>query len=389
VDRDENLTPAEGTSFHAVPGGGVVYNAAQGHLYALNPAAGVAWLCLTDGISKDETTSTIARTFDIERTTAAAWFHDSLEMFRSLGLLGPSTRVPEPSKIKVQSRASLAKPLSEGGVDYQLLDTTFRLRAPTPIRSQIDSLIGNLLLDPSKNARPSIHIDVSPHGDEWDIVMNGQFTTRCESNSVAAELEQILVQAIVPATPHLMALHAAALQHDGRIWLLAGSSGVGKTTLSAALVRAGWSFGSDELVLLGRDLSLRALPLPPCIKSDSYSLVESWFPELRATPEQNRLGGIVKYLSIKSTPLRKGRINIIFPDRTAHQENKIEPLDCFSGLQRLLEQCIYIPSGLKSQDVERLLRWHADRRYFVLNFNDCSAAVTLLTDFDPEAWPLH
>ena len=67
-----------------------MYNAAKGHLYALNPAAGVAWLCLTDGISNHEITSTIARTFNIERTIAAEWFHNSLEMFRRLGLLGSS-----------------------------------------------------------------------------------------------------------------------------------------------------------------------------------------------------------------------------------------------------------------------------------------------------------
>ena len=145
---------------------------------------------------------------------------------------------------------------------------------------------------------------------------------RCETASVAAELEQILVQAIVPATPHLMALHAAALQHAGRICLLAGSSGVGKTTLSAALVRAGWRFGCDEIVLLGRDLSLRALPLPPCIKADSFSLVETWFPELRATPEHNRLGGTVKYLPIKSTPLERGPIDVIFPNRTARSREQ-------------------------------------------------------------------
>jgi hypothetical protein len=250
-------------------------------------------------------------------------------------------------------------------------------------------LIGNFALDPSKNAQPSIQIDVVPRENAWDIVMDGHITIRCEMASVAAELEQILVQAIVPVTPHLMALHAAALQRDGRTVLLVGSSGVGKTTLSAALARAGWRFGCDEIVLLGRDLTLRALPLPPCIKADSFPLVETWFPELRAMPEHNRLGGTVKYLPIKSTPLEVGPIDVIFPHRSPDQDTKIQPLDCFAGLQRLLEQCIYIPSGLQAHDVERLLQWHADRRYFVLNFSDCSAAVTLLTDFNREVWPLN
>jgi hypothetical protein len=369
-----------------------VYNAAKGHLYALNPAAGVAWLCLTDGISDHETTSTIASTFDVERTIAAEWFYNSLQMFRRLGLLGSSEQAataPKSPEAKIRSSAFPAKPPSGQGVDYELLDTTFRLRAPMSIRRQIDTLIGNVFLDPSKKAHPSIQIDIVPREDAWEIAMDGHTTIQCETPSVAAELEQILVQAIVPMTPHLMTLHAAALQRAGRIVLLVGSSGVGKTTLSVALARAGWRFGCDEIVLLGRDLNLRALPLPPCIKADSFSLVETWFPELRALPEHNRLGGIVKYLPIKSTPLEAGPIDIIFPNRAPDRDTTIQPLNYFAGLQRLLEHCIYIPSGLRSQDVEHLLQWHTDRRYFVLNFNDCSAAITLLTDFEPEVWPLH
>jgi hypothetical protein len=382
VDREEGVAPLEGTSFHAVAGGGVLYNAAKGHLYAVNPAAGVVWLCLSDGFSNPEITSTVAKTFKIDSIVAAEWLRNSLEMFQRMGLLGKSEAAettPEQVEEKIESSAFSEKQPSGQGLDYELLDTTFRLRAPPSIRNLIDSLIGNFLLPPSKNAHPSIHIEIVPSGDEWVIVKDGQFTTRCETASVAAELEQILVQTIVPAIPHLMTLHAAALQRAGRIFLLAGSSGVGKTTLSAALTRAGWNFACDEIVLLGRNLSLRALPLPPCIKTDSFSLVEKWFPELRETPEHNRLGGTVKYLPIESTPLEGGPIDIIFPSRTVDQENQIQRLDCFEGLQRLLEQCIYIPSGLVRGDVERLLQWHSKRRYFQLNYNDCSAAVTLLS----------
>jgi hypothetical protein len=94
-----------------------------------------------------------------------------------------------------------------------------------------------------------IEIDILPHGNRWDIVAGGQLEETCEARSIVAEVERLLIQRVVPATPHLLTLHAAALQRGGRAWLLTGLSGAGKTTLSLALSRAGWSFGSDEIVL--------------------------------------------------------------------------------------------------------------------------------------------
>ena len=46
--------PRAEASFHPVAGGGVLFDAAQGRLYALNPAAGMAWLCMRDGLSRHQ-----------------------------------------------------------------------------------------------------------------------------------------------------------------------------------------------------------------------------------------------------------------------------------------------------------------------------------------------
>lgn len=49
-------------------------------------------------------------------------------------------------------------------------------------------------------------------------------------------------------------VHAAApVAPDGRAWLLVGDSHAGKTTTCVNLVRAGWSFASDDHVVLSRD----------------------------------------------------------------------------------------------------------------------------------------
>src|SRR5262249_27398648 len=163
-----------------------------GHLYALSPAASLAWLCLSEGFTEPETTSTMARTFNINPAVAAGWVHTSTESFQRLGLVDTYQGVITATKPSTTTRQSspLSKgPVPEEGVDYELLGTRFRLSAPNAIRDRIDSLIGNLRLDSSEeNAQIFIQIRLAPSPDQWDILVNGKFVVRCEANSVAAEL---------------------------------------------------------------------------------------------------------------------------------------------------------------------------------------------------------
>jgi hypothetical protein len=74
-------------SFHPVEGGGVLFDAAEGRLYALNRTAGLTWLCIRDGLSEQESTLALAKAFAVDRTIAAEWFRMSMDTFHGLGLL--------------------------------------------------------------------------------------------------------------------------------------------------------------------------------------------------------------------------------------------------------------------------------------------------------------
>jgi hypothetical protein len=387
VNRAEDIhcLLAEGTSFHPVTGGGVIFNGLEGRLYALNPAAALTWLCLRDGFSQPETTLAIASAFSVDSAVAVEWLQKSMEFFRHLGLVTTAGRKdtgwnPPPREMVPNS---FSRTTERGrGVGYRLFGECFRISAPAHLQTALDSLLKGLRVESPKQESDwlsSLQIDIVPRDDKWDIIVDERFEASCEEASVAAEVERLVVQAIVPATPHLLTLHAAALQWDGRTFIFAGRAGVGKTTLSVALARAGWSFGSDELVLLGGESDLQALPFPPCIKADTFSLVETWFPELRTMPQHHRYGRTIKYLQIESVALAAGPCYVVFPQYDPDGRNEIRPLESFQGLQTLLEQCVFVPSGFRHEDVQQLLEWHSRQRYLDLVFNDCDAAVTLLS----------
>ena len=373
-----------GASFHPVAGGGLLFDGARGRLYALNPAAGMTWLCIRDGLSGHETTLALAKAFGVDCTIATEWFRISMDRFRDLGLMetaGSTTEAPVPRTREASPKSATSAARRGLRAEYRLFEQILHLAAPPGPLAAVESLLGTLRTDPADRKEcgcPDIEIDIVPHGDRWDIVVGGQLEATCEARFIVAEVERLLVQRVVPATPHLLTLHAAALQRGGRALLLTGLSGAGKTTLSLALDRAGWSFGSDEIVLLGRDQGLRALPLPPCVKADSFPLIESWFPELRSAPEHERYGHVVKYLPIRSTPISGTPGFVVFLRFDARGPNEIQPLDRFSALERLLAQCVFVPPGFQHDDVELLLRWHSEQSYFDLSFCDSDAAVAIL-----------
>jgi hypothetical protein len=378
----------EATSFHSVAGGGVVFDAREGRLYALNPVAGLTWLCMKDGLSTPECTLAISNAFGINHSTASEWFDASMELFRNFRLLDTSKQA-EIQQRRFEPGMLAGEPLRESclerGIGYQLFEQNFYISAPAELQPIIDSLLKNLRIDATQQERPqALTIDIVRRDGMWDIAVAGRQEASCTTDSVAAEIERLIVQTIVPATPHLLAFHAAAVQHRDRTFLLAGKSGIGKTTFSLALKQAGWEFGSDEIVLLSRDLLLRPLPLPPCIKAEMFSFIETLFSELSTAPEHDRYGRRVKYLPIRSTLSDAEAGAVVFPRYDPSGANKIEALEGFVGLQRLLEQCVFVPSGFRHEDVKLLLRWHSRRQYFDIQYNNCDAAIALLTDLNPE-----
>jgi hypothetical protein len=371
-------------SFHAVAGGGVLFDAGKGRLYALNPAAGMTWLCIGDGLSAHESTLALSKAFEIDPVIAARWVRASVDAFQDLGLLetAGSESPPAPHTRQTSPKSSTPGVRREPYGEYRLFEQILYLSAPPGPLAALESLLAAVRSDPvgqKEHGCAEIGIDIVGHADRWDIVVGGQLKATCDAASIVAQVERLLIQTVVAATPHLLTLHAAALQRDGGPLLLVGPSGAGKTTLSIALARAGWRFGSDEIVLLGRDQDLRALPLPPCVKASSFPLIESWFPELRRAPEHERYGHIVKYLPIKSIPLSGKRGCVVFLRFDPRGPNEIQTLDRFGALERLLAQCVFVPPEFQHDDVAQLLRWHSEQSYYGLSFCDCDAAVAILT----------
>jgi hypothetical protein len=101
--------------------------------------------------------------------------------------------------------------------------------------------------------------------------------------------------------PGRIFIHAGVAAHRGRAIVLPGHSSAGKTTLTAALVRAGASYYSDEFAVIGSDGLVHAYPRRPSPRhyEDPWAVEEDLdqLPGVaRATPVPLGLAVFTHYL---------------------------------------------------------------------------------------------
>ena len=103
-----------------------------------------------------------------------------------------------------------------------------------------------------------------------------------EGNLVAprgseASLYFALLTAVLKRVRGHFVFHAGVVEHAGRALVLAAPSGVGKTTLTLALVASGCGFLSDELAPVRRsDFSVDPYPRAVGLRADTASLWPDW-----------------------------------------------------------------------------------------------------------------
>ena len=103
------------------------------------------------------------------------------------------------------------------------------------------------------------------------VVVDGGVTADDASRDQAvAQLLQALDDLAATGAGEALTFHAGAVARDGRAVLIAGSSGKGKSTLTAALVQRGWSYLTDEVAVVRLE-DHRILPYPKALDLDEGS----------------------------------------------------------------------------------------------------------------------
>jgi len=142
----------------------------------------------------------------------------------------------------------------------------------------------------------------------------------------------------------IYSLHAAGLAtKGGEGVLLVGPSGSGKSTLAIGLIRVGWSYLSDDAVLLRHGsqgveaLACRKSFYVDAMRSEEYSDLCLGEEEPDSVGGRRRRIGINDAYPEQYVPRCLPRV-VIFPHITAQPHGMLKPIDRVSGLGSLLTQ---------------------------------------------------
>jgi len=161
----------------------------------------------------------------------------------------------------------------------------FRFRLRTNV-SDVECLMTGLYRDflaPCLNGSEAEAIIDQDGGTGFSWRLGEKAGTASTLPNALWNLEAALCETIIRSQRRSIAIHAATIQVEGSVALVAGCSQAGKTTLSLALARRGLAVAGDDVALVDPE-TLKALPIPRCFHVDDRgaALLEAGGPPLPA-----------------------------------------------------------------------------------------------------------
>ena len=270
---------------------------------------------------------------------------------------------------------------------YRIIGTTFRVTLSPALDAVVHPVLVHLETDAASTADVVLHVRESNGGC---VIFDGLMPVVWHATTamMVPSLKLLLRRLAVSRHTYFMEIHAGVVLLGNHVVLLPGSAGRGKTTLTAALVRSGGLYFSDEIALLeGSSLSVRPMPLAMTIKPGSIAPLLHLYPALNALDEHLREDRQpVRYLPPPpegrcpaDQPPRPARW-VVFPRYEAGGETRVNPLSEAQGLRRLLDESLVLPDLLDRQKVERLVDWARQVQFYDLRMSSLEAGVRAVHD---------
>ena len=167
--------------------------------------------------------------------------------------------------------AGTAAATQTDAVDLHLLGQPFRVHGDTAVVGEVRRLLDVFVASPAQPADPPV-VTVRRLADGYAVTATGQPDAGGHAyNAVdATTLVLAILNAAALSGAGCLAVHAGVVARNGRAVAFPAESGQGKSTLTAACLRAGLDYVSDEALCLDwRDA--RVLPYPRPLELSGWS----------------------------------------------------------------------------------------------------------------------
>lgn len=152
-------------------------------------------------------------------------------------------------------------------LNFQVLGQSVLLRCSDPTLRRIAGAQYDALRRDDRAADLIYDVAHDRLSGTYSLTRRGRTTTERSLAGLLFELEKDLTIAVERRRSDLLFLHAAAVEHRGKAYLLPGASGSGKSTTTWGLLHHGFGYLSDELAPVDVDaLQVHGYPRAICLK---------------------------------------------------------------------------------------------------------------------------
>jgi hypothetical protein len=260
---------------------------------------------------------------------------------------------------------------------YRLLSYGFRIRTDlADVGTRLDELLQGFRV-PVPIGEPTYRIMARPDGVH-EVLLDGECVQRSEAPDVLIDYILWDVSARAVQEEHgFLALHAGAVAYRGSGVLLPAPADSGKTTLSAALTRAGFEYLSDEAALIDpADGRVHSFPRPLWMERPT---VEK-FPDLL----ERRPGAARSQYPVLAEELRPDSVGgpcpvrfVVAPAYSPEATTELEPMSRAEAVVLLWENSFNL-SGFGRAGVELLAAVVRGAACYRLRMGDLDEAVRLV-----------
>lgn len=241
---------------------GLIYDAEHERSHVLNASAMRVWNAIDGTVDVRQIVARLASDVAVEPEQLVDDVHQTIADLRAIGLLDQAA-LADPADAGVSDGAGPAARwvahIRAGLRAVDWVGTTGPRRvagASLEVRTN-DTVLAELFarvcapLPPTTSAQHTLTVlDRGPrYRDPFRILVDDRARGRAHTREAAAELALMEInQLALSRTPDRLLFHAGAVERDGAAIVIAGESGRGKSTLTAALVKRGFSYLTDEVV---------------------------------------------------------------------------------------------------------------------------------------------
>jgi len=356
---EEELLPEVGTTLFVLGEEGVLFAEATSDFYRLSPLGAFVWCAREAGSSWDEIAAARAR--EVPLADARAEIADLAAHWRGQGVLR-ALDTPAPKR----EIAAGGPRIDPGHFDfrtrhYTVLGITVALRyGDREIEHWVHPVLAHLRTDGPGPARRTLTL---LRIGAYVYILSERASLHCGAlhESLAPRVKYHLSRIVIGEHPHMLHLHSGAVALAGKLVLLPGQRGSGKTLLTARLLAAGAQYFSDEVVLIERGTAaVQPFPLSLCVKREGVDALLPFHPGLAELPEHEREDALwVRYLtpplgSVAAAALAPSAV--VFPRYEAGAPVRLQRLPAAETFARLMGECVAIPDRLAAADAAALVR---------------------------------